>query len=951
MASILTVQANLNGNASSLVGAAKQASAAIRGVDAAAAAASRNSGKLAVVGDRVGKALGFAANGAVAFGAGIARVGVQAVGTLVRIASRATMAATAMGTLFAGAAMKQGLDRLMAIQDSTVALTRMLGGAAEAAELTGKVLKVVQGTPFAFPQFAEATRQLVAFGVKAEKIPKVLQAIADSAAASGEGAEAVGRITQAFARMAVTGKLNYDIIESLGSAGVNALGLLANHFGITTAEAQEMVSQGMIPADQAMDILVDGIENGSKGIAGDFKSLAGAAQDLGKTISGSLGNVKAAFARMGASWLKPFEKDLPDVMNKGVIPLLDKVGEAGQKMTQKIADTGVLENVTKWFGRLTDNVDPLVEGIGDLFVALSPLGAVWDALKDVLPMVEAPLREAADVITVSLVPALADLFTAMIPLLPALAQLAPVFANGIVALTPAIKTSIEVIINVMRPLLDILQRMPDWVIGLGLAFAGLTRLGVPVGPVLGGIVSSLRGVFDGAQKAGGGVTGFKSALSTAFNGGAAAGALGIVGNIAKFLTGPWGVAIMAGIGAIGLFTDAFDPAAKAAMESFQASLATTTGAITDATRQVVVDALATSGKLDAVKEVAKATGTDYADMLNLVVDASLGIAGAQDKLNAALEAAGDADGWIVGADAIHDLQIAVQGNNAELDKARQKMEAQLIVTGAMTKSDEALTVALGNASTAISTNGSTLDANTTAGQANKTALDNVTTAAKDVMTAMENTGASEEAMTQKAWNMIPALMETFKKFGMNEQAAADLTSEITGIPPAKVVNISTTARDAIPMVEVLKARIDALRDRTIYLTTIRTDLNGDASGTGHPGVANGGLFQNGTKTFAGGGFNEAGKRFARVPQMVFGENITWGEPETGWEAYISGKKSMMQRNRRVWTDAGQRLGMFDGGGPMSGGGTSIVIQLTASPYDDIESLAQRVFQILQFKMG
>jgi hypothetical protein len=35
--------------------------------------------------------------------------------------------------------------------------------------------------------------------------------------------------------------------------------------------------------------------------------------------------------------------------------------------------------------------------------------------------------------------------------------------------------------------------------------------------------------------------------------------------------------------------------------------------------------------------------------------------------------------------------------------------------------------------------------------------------------------------------------------------------------------------------------------------------------------------------------------------------------QSGWEAFISGKPSERDRNRQIWVDAGQRLGM-DGGG-------------------------------------
>lgn len=77
--------------------------------------------------------------------------------------------------------------------------------------------------------------------------------------------------------------------------------------------------------------------------------------------------------------------------------------------------------------------------------------------------------------------------------------------------------------------------------------------------------------------------------------------------------------------------------------------------------------------------------------------------------------------------------------------------------------------------------------------------------------------------------------------------------------------------------------------------------------------ADGGFHQAGTRAFAGGGFDERGRYVSREPQMRSGAQgrVMWGEAETGWEAYISGKPGKEGRNQAIWLEAGRRLGMVD----------------------------------------
>lgn len=239
--------------------------------------------------------------------------------------------------LFGGVALKSGLERLTTIQDATASLTTIMGDAGKAGNLMNQIKETVNGTPFNLDQFATAGKNLVAMNVPAQKVPGYLRAIGEAAAASGKGAEGVSQITDTFGKMAAQGKVSLDQIWSISDAGVPALQILANGFGVTTDEMQKMISNGAVPSAKAMDILTKGIMDGSKGAAGATVAYAGTMEKLRGTFNGALGGMKASIARLGASVLEPLMPFLTagmakftawaDTMGKKVGPEITKLIE------------------------------------------------------------------------------------------------------------------------------------------------------------------------------------------------------------------------------------------------------------------------------------------------------------------------------------------------------------------------------------------------------------------------------------------------------------------------------------------------------------------------------------------------------------------------------------------------------------------------------------------------
>lgn len=228
-----------------------------------------------------------------------------------------------------GQALSSGWNRLTTLADSTRALTIQLRSAGLAAEAMRGTLDVVTGTPYDLDQFANVTQNLVSFGVEVEKIPNHLTAMGEAAATKGRDApEMVERIARAYGQMSTLGTAAMDPIRSIESAGVPALRILANQMGQTTAQTQEMVSAGLIPASEAMDMLSEGILEGTRGAAGATIAFAGTMEGLREELSGAAGGLSSAMARLGANIWGPFE----DVLIKGFANVASWMDQAGKQI-------------------------------------------------------------------------------------------------------------------------------------------------------------------------------------------------------------------------------------------------------------------------------------------------------------------------------------------------------------------------------------------------------------------------------------------------------------------------------------------------------------------------------------------------------------------------------------------------------------------------------------------
>jgi tape measure domain-containing protein len=260
------------------------------------------------------------------------------------------------------------------IQQSQIAFEAMTGSIQTSTTLISALSQMAADTPFEFPQLANAAKQMEAFGFSTAHIPDDLKKIGDAASGLSVGAEGVNRITLALGQMSAKGKVSAQDMMQLTDVGVPAWNILAQAMGKSTAEVMKLSEQGLIPADRAVQQLIDGMEQRFPNMMDkQSKSFAGLMSTLKDNTQMTLGAV-----------MKPAFDDLTNNILPALIKKMDSVRDAMQsggmqsvlyelfppEIASTITSTGSL--ISNLFGFIINNgkqVLVVVSGITGAFIA------------------------------------------------------------------------------------------------------------------------------------------------------------------------------------------------------------------------------------------------------------------------------------------------------------------------------------------------------------------------------------------------------------------------------------------------------------------------------------------------------------------------------------------------------------------------------------------------------
>ena len=234
------------------------------------------------------------------------------------------------------------------LKTAQIGFETMLGSPDAANKMMRDINAFAIETPFETMDIVNNVQQMLAMGFAAEDALPYLEKIGNTAAATGKGSEGISRITTALGQMRMKGRVSAEEMLQLTEGGVKAWDYLAAGVGKSTAEVQDMVSKGLIPVDDAIGYIIDGM--------GEFDGMM--QKTASTTVRGLLSQIKDTFnIKLLSTWgtglqtgavrgLKKFTEFL-----ERIDPLLAEAGTSLEKLGEQASDAifGVLGKLTDRF--------------------------------------------------------------------------------------------------------------------------------------------------------------------------------------------------------------------------------------------------------------------------------------------------------------------------------------------------------------------------------------------------------------------------------------------------------------------------------------------------------------------------------------------------------------------------------------------------------------------------
>lgn len=230
---------------------------------------------------------------------------------------------TAIGGVLTGVAAKKVIIDPISVADSSttaqIGFETMLKSKKKADKFMSNIKNFAVDTPFETQDVVQNSQKMLSTGWDRKNILTDMNRIGNTSAATGTGAEGIERITTALGQMKMKGKVSAEEMLQLTEANVKAWEYVAKGEGVSVAQAQDMVTKGLIPVDDAINSILKGMD--------EFDGM------MDKTANRTAGGLKSQLAdTFQIGFVEKWGRGLQTGAISGMSKLLDYLDEMSPKM-------------------------------------------------------------------------------------------------------------------------------------------------------------------------------------------------------------------------------------------------------------------------------------------------------------------------------------------------------------------------------------------------------------------------------------------------------------------------------------------------------------------------------------------------------------------------------------------------------------------------------------------
>lgn len=204
----------------------------------------------------------------------------------------------------------------------------MLGSEEKADALMSQLIKTAATTPFGMSDIAQASKQLLAYGVQAEEVNETLIRLGDIAAGLSIP---IGDLAYLYGTTMVQGRLFTQDLRQFTGRGIPLTEELAKQFGVTKEKVGELVTAGKVGFPEVKKAIESLTSEGSK--------FGGLMEAQSKTITGQISNIEDSIEQMFNELGKKSEGVISDTL--GVVSsLVEHWEEVGKTLLVVISAYG-----------------------------------------------------------------------------------------------------------------------------------------------------------------------------------------------------------------------------------------------------------------------------------------------------------------------------------------------------------------------------------------------------------------------------------------------------------------------------------------------------------------------------------------------------------------------------------------------------------------------------------